>query len=319
MARIEANGLTLEYEDHGNPGAPPLLLVMGLGAQLTLWPIELVEALVERGFRVIRYDNRDIGLSHKMEGASAPGLLRHLLIKRLGLNPRVPYTLADMAGDAVGLLDALSIDKAHIVGASMGGMIAQHIAFTYPERVLSLTSIMSSTGNPKLPPAQKAALDVLTKRPKSMEEDVLIEHGMKIGRTIGSPGYPADEERLRATTTLNVRRSFYPAGMPRQLAAIIADGCRRERLRGITAPTLVIHGEADPLVPLAAGQDTAAHIPGSRLKTIPGMGHDLPLALVDEIADAISGHAGEASEAAFSTKRQPLSTGDKSLKTVRTP
>ena len=319
MARIEANGLTLEYEDHGNPGDPPLLLVMGLGAQLTLWPIELVEALVERGFRVIRYDNRDIGLSHKMEGASAPGLLRHLLMKRLGLNPRVPYTLADMAGDAVGLLDALSIDKAHIVGASMGGMIAQHIAFTYPERVLSLTSIMSSTGNPKLPPAQKAALDVLTKRPKSMEEDVLIEHGMKIGRTIGSPGYPADEERLRATTTLNVRRSFYPAGMPRQLAAIIADGCRRERLRGVTAPTLVIHGEADPLVPLAAGRDTAAHIPGSRLKTIPGMGHDLPLALVDEIADAISGHAGGSSEAEFSTKRRPVSTGDKPLKAAPVP
>lgn len=292
MTQIKANGLTLEYEDHGNPDAPPLLLVMGLGAQLTLWPIELVEALVERGFRVIRYDNRDIGLSHKMEGAKAPGMVRHLLMKRLGFNPRVPYTLADMAGDAVGLLDALGIGKAHMVGASMGGMIAQHIAFTYPERVLSLTSIMSTTGNPQLPPAQKAALDVLTKRPKSMEEDVLIEHGMKIGRTIGSAGYPTDDERLRATTTLNLRRSFYPAGMPRQLAAIIADGCRRERLGGITAPTLVIHGEADPLVPLAAGQDTAAHIPGSRLKTIPGMGHDLPLALVGEIADAISGHAG---------------------------
>jgi pimeloyl-ACP methyl ester carboxylesterase len=292
MAQIKANGLTLEYEDHGDPGDPPLLLVMGLGAQLTLWPIELVEALVERGFRVIRYDNRDIGLSHKMEGAKAPGMVRHILLRRIGLRPRVPYTLADMAGDAVGLLDALSIDKAHIVGASMGGMIAQHIAFTYPKRVLSLTSIMSTTGNPKLPPAQKAALDVLTKRPKSMAEDVLVEHGMKIGRTIGSPGYPADDERLRATTTLNLRRSFYPAGMPRQLAAIIDDGCRRERLRGITVPTLVIHGEADPLVPLAAGQDTAAHIPGSRLKAIPGMGHDLPLALVDEIADAISGHAG---------------------------
>lgn len=294
MAQIEANGLTLEYEDHGNAGDPPLLLVMGLGAQLTLWPIELVESLVERGFRVIRFDNRDIGLSHKMEGAKVPGMIRHILLRRLGFRPRVPYTLADMAADAAGLLDALRIDRAHIVGASMGGMIAQHIAFTFPERVLSVTSIMSTTGNPKLPPAQKAALDVLTRRPASMDEAVLVEHGMKIARTIGSPGYPADEERLRATTTLNVRRSIYPAGLPRQLAAIIADGCRRERLRGIGAPTLVIHGEADPLVPLEGGRDTAAHIPGARLKIIPGMGHDLPLALVDEIAEAIADHAGEA-------------------------
>ncbi len=291
MVQIAANGLTLEYEDHGDPAAPPLLLVMGLGAQLTLWPIELVEALVERGFRVIRYDNRDIGLSHKMEGAKAPGMVRHILARRIGLKPRVPYTLADMAADAVGLLDALGIGKAHVVGASMGGMIAQHIAFSHPSRVLSLTSIMSSTGNPKLPPAQKAALDVLTKRPSSLAEAVLVEHGVKIGRTIGSPGYPADQARMRANVTRDFRRSFYPAGMPRQLAAIIADGCRRERLARIAAPTLVIHGESDPLVPLAAGQDTAAHIPRARLKVISGMGHDLPLALVDEIAEAIADHA----------------------------
>ena len=290
MVQIAANGLTLEYEEFGDRHAPPLLLVMGLGAQLTLWPIELVEALVGRGFRVIRFDNRDIGLSHKMEGAKAPGMVRHILARRIGLKPRVPYTLADMAADAVGLLDALNIDKAHIVGASMGGMIAQHIAFSHPDRVLSLTSIMSSTGNPKLPRAQKAALDVLTKRPQSLAETVLVDHGVRIGRTIGSPGYPPDEERLRANVTRDFRRSFYPAGMPRQLAAIIADGCRRERLARIAAPTLVIHGEADPLIPLAAGQDTAAHIQGARLKIIPGMGHDLPLALVDEIADAIAEH-----------------------------
>lgn len=298
MPQIEANGLTLEYEDHGDPERPAVLLVMGLGAQLTLWPIELVEALVERGFRVIRFDNRDIGLSHKIEGAKAPGMVRHILLRRLGLKPRVPYTLADMAADAVGLLDALGIAKAHVVGASMGGMIAQHIAFTFPERMLSLTSIMSTTGNPKLPPAQKAALDVLTKRPQSLAETVLIDHGVKIGRTIGSPAYPADEARLRANVTRDFRRSFYPAGMPRQLAAIIADGCRRERLAKVTAPTLVIHGEADPLIPLAAGQDTAAHIPGAQLKVIPGMGHDLPVALVDEIADAIAGHAHAATPAA---------------------
>lgn len=291
MARMEANGVELEYEDYGAPDAPPLLLVMGLGAQLTLWPIELVEALVERGFRVIRYDNRDIGLSHKMEGAKAPGMVPHILMRRIGLKPRVPYTLADMAADGVGLLEALGIAKAHIVGASMGGMIAQHIAFSHADRVLSLTSIMSTTGNPRLPPAQKEALNVLTKRPQSMDEAVLVEHGVRIGRTIGSPGYPADETRLRANVTRDFRRSFYPAGMPRQLAAIIADGDRRTRLAKVKAPTLVIHGEADPLVPVEGGRDTAAHIPGARLLTIPGMGHDLPLALVDTIADAIAEHA----------------------------
>lgn len=296
MPQIEANGLMLEYEDHGDAAAPPLLLVMGLGAQLTLWPIELVEALVEHGFRVIRYDNRDIGLSHKMEGKKAPGMVRHILMKRFGLNPRVPYTLADMAADGVGLLDALGIDKAHVVGASMGGMIAQHIAFSHPERVLSLTSIMSTTGYAKLPPAQKEAISVLTKRPQSLDEEVLIEHGVRIGRTIGSPGYPADEDRLRANVTRDFHRSFYPAGMPRQLAAIIADGDRRQRLAGVRAPTLVIHGEADPLVPLAAGLDTAAHIRGSRLKTIAGMGHDLPLRLVAEIADAIAQFATQIDE-----------------------
>jgi pimeloyl-ACP methyl ester carboxylesterase len=297
MAQIAANGLTLEYEDYGDPNAPPLLLVMGLGAQLTLWPIELVEALVAHGFRVIRFDNRDIGLSHKMEGARAPGMVCHVLLRRLGLKPRVPYTLADMAADAVGLLDALGIGRAHVVGASMGGMIAQHMAFTHPDRVLSLTSIMSTTGNPRLPPAQKAALDVLTKRPQSLAESVLVDHGVKIGRTIGSPAYPADGDRLRANVTRDFRRSFYPAGMPRQLAAIIADGCRRARLADVRAPTLVIHGEDDPLIPLECGRDTAAHISGARLKTIPGMGHDLPLALVDQIADAIAEHARAATPA----------------------
>lgn len=291
MPQIKANGITLEYEDFGDGSAPPLLLVMGLGAQLTLWPIELVEALVERGFRVIRYDNRDIGLSHKMDGVRPPAMVRHILLRRVGLRPRVPYTLADMAADGVGLLDALGIDKAHVVGASMGGMIAQHMAFSHPERVLSLTSIMSTTGNPRLPAAQKEALGVLTQRPDSLAETVLVEHGVKIGRTIGSPGYPADEARLRANATRDIRRSLYPAGLPRQLAAIIADGCRRARLAKVRAPTLVIHGDSDPLVPLEAGQDTAAHIPGARLKIIPGMGHDLPLALVEEIAEAIARHA----------------------------
>lgn len=291
MSQVQANGITIEYDDHGNQAAPPILLVMGLGAQMTLWPQELVDALVERGFRVIRYDNRDIGLSHKFEGAKAPGMVKMLLLSRIGFKPKVPYTLADMAEDGVGLLDALGIDKAHIVGASMGGMIAQHMAFSHPDRVLSLTSIMSTTGNRKLPGGTKEAMSVLTKRPESMDEEVLVEHGLKVAHAIGSPGYRADPERLRERTRALLKRSFYPAGMPRQFAAIVADGDRRERLRSVTAPTLVIHGEADPLVPLPGGEDTAKSIAGARLKTIPGMGHDLPLELVDEIADAVAGHA----------------------------
>jgi pimeloyl-ACP methyl ester carboxylesterase len=292
MTQIQANGIAIEYDEHGDRNAPPVLLVMGLGAQMTLWPMELVDALVARGFRVIRYDNRDIGLSYKFEGARAPGIVKLLLLSRFGLKPRVPYTLADMAEDGIGLLDALGgIDRAHVVGASMGGMIAQHIAFSHPERVLSLTSIMSTTGHRKLPSGSREAIGVLTKRPASMDEDVLVEHGVKVAHAIGSPGYRPDPERLRERSRALIKRSFYPAGMPRQFAAIVADGDRRERLRSVRAPTLVIHGEADPLVPLAGGQDTAAHIKGAALKTIPGMGHDLPLELVDEIADAIADHA----------------------------
>ena len=291
MAKTNANGITIEYDEHGDPAAPPVLLVMGLGAQMTLWPQELVDALTSRGFRVIRYDNRDIGLSHKFDGARAPGIVKLMLLSRIGLKPRVPYSLADMAADGVGLLDALGIAKAHVVGASMGGMIAQHIAFTYSDRVLSLTSIMSTTGNRKLPAGSREALQVLTTRPASTDEDVLVEHGIKVAHAIGSPGYKSDPERLLERTRANIRRSFYPAGMPRQLAAIIADGDRRQRLKDVTAPTLVIHGEDDPLVPLAGGKDTAENIPGAKLKTFPGMGHDLPLALVDEIADAVAEHA----------------------------
>jgi pimeloyl-ACP methyl ester carboxylesterase len=294
MPQIKANGLQIEYDEHGKAGDPPVLLVMGLGAQMTLWPQELVDALVTRGFRVIRYDNRDIGLSHKMEGAKAPGIVKMMLLSKFGLKPKVPYTLADMADDGIGLLDALDIDKAHIVGASMGGMIAQHMAFSHPERVLTLTSIMSTTGHRKLPQGSREAIGVLTKRPASMEEDVLVEHGVKVAHAIGSPGYRADPDVLRERSRALIKRSFYPQGMPRQLAAIIADGDRRERLQSVKAPTLVIHGEDDPLVPLAGGKDTAAHVKGAKLKTIPGMGHDLPLELVDEIADAIAEHAKSA-------------------------
>ena len=291
MPKTKANGIELHYEEHGNPSDPAMLLIMGFGAQLTLWPDELVDALASEGFRVIRYDNRDIGLSHKFDGVKAPGIVKMTLMSKIGLTPRVPYTLADMAADGIGLLDALGIDKAHIVGASMGGMIAQHVAAKYPERCLSFTQVFSTTGNPKLPAAKKEALQALITRPKSDSEEALVDHGIMLARTIGSPAYPSPEDRLRERALNSVRRSFYPQGPTRHLSAIVADGDRRPMLRDISVPTLVLHGENDPLVPCEGGRDTADCIPGAKLKTIPGWGHDLPLALVDELSREIAGHA----------------------------
>ncbi|KZX89407.1 alpha/beta hydrolase [Erythrobacter sp. HI0037] len=291
MPKTTANGIEIHYEEEGDPAAPAMLLIMGFGAQLTLWPDELVEALAAQGFRVIRYDNRDVGLSQKFDGVKAPGLVKMTLLSKIGFTPKVPYTLADMADDGVGLLDALGIERAHIVGASMGGMIAQHVAARHPDRCLSLTTVFSTTGNPKLPPARPEAMKALITRPDSTEEGVLVEHGMMLARTIGSPGYPAPEDRLRERTLASVRRSFYPEGPTRHLSAIVADGDRRAMLRDIAVPTLVLHGEDDPLVPCEGGRDTAASIPGAKLKTIPGWGHDLPLELVDELAGAIGEHA----------------------------
>lgn len=294
MPRITANGIPLEYESYGAESNPAMLLVMGLGAQLTLWPMELVEALVARGFRVIRYDNRDIGLSHKFEDAGKVSIPWTMIKAKVGLKPRVPYTLSDMAADGVGLLDALGIDRAHIVGASMGGMIAQLIAAEHPGRVLSLTSIMSTTGHSSVPAAEKEAMAALTTRPANTEMETIRAHGVRVARAIGSPAYPADEAVLHQKIENNFKRSFYPAGMARQMAAIIADGDRRSRLAKINAPTLVVHGEADPLVKVEGAHDTAAHISGAKLRLFPGMGHDLPVELVEPMADAIAEHAASA-------------------------
>lgn len=294
MPRITANNIAIEYESYGEESDPAMLLVMGLGAQLTLWPMELVEALVARGFRVIRYDNRDIGLSHKFEDAGEVSIPWTMIKARFGLKPRVPYTLSDMAADGVGLMDALGIDRAHIVGASMGGMIAQLIAAEHPGRVLTLTSIMSTTGHSSIPAAEKEAMAALTTRPANTEMETIRAHGVRVARAIGSPAYPADEAVLHQKIESNFKRSFYPAGMARQMAAIIADGDRRSRLAKISAPTLVVHGEADPLVKVEGAHDTAAHIPGAQLKLFPGMGHDLPVQLVEPMADAIAGHAASA-------------------------
>ena len=288
MTAITANGITIEYETFGSPSATPLLLVMGLGAQMTLWPVELCEALVARGYYVIRYDNRDVGLSTKFDAAGVPEVPAIIMAMMSGKPVNVPYTLHDMAADAMGLLDALGIAKAHIVGASMGGMIAQLIAADYPARTLSLTSIMSTTGNPTLPPAKPEAMAVLTNRPPSPDLATMIDFGVAAARIVGSPGYPQDEQRLRTRVKADFERSFAPTGFGRHIAAVVATGDRRAKLATVTAPTLVIHGDADPLVPVEGGHDTAANIKGAELLIIPGMGHDLPLQLVEQIADAIA-------------------------------
>ncbi len=284
-------GIELFYEEHGDRADDTILLVMGLGAQMILWPDEFVEALVRHGYHVIRYDNRDIGLSQKMDGARAPGVAWQVIRQRIGWPAKVPYTLSDMADDGAGLLTALEIDRAHVVGASMGGMIAQLMGVNHPERLHSLTSIFSTTGNPKLPQAEKAAIEALIAPLPSMEKDDLIAHGINVQEKIGSPGFPADPVRRRERVERLVQRSVYPPGLPRQLAAIIDDGDRRMRLRSVTAPTLVLHGEDDPLVKVEGGRETAEHIPGARLITIPGWGHDLPVELIERIADEIAGHA----------------------------
>jgi len=292
MPELTANNLTLHYDEHGDPLHPVILLVTGLGAQMLLWPEELVQALAAKGYRVIRYDNRDIGLSQKMDASKAPSLKTQVLRKLIGWPAKVPYTLKDMADDGMGVLDALGIEKAHIVGASMGGMIAQLMAIHHGHRILSLTSIMSTTGNAKLPQADKEAIETLTAPIESMKEEWLIEHGIAIQKAIGSPGFAPDPEHRRARVTRTVKRSVYPAGMPRQLAAIIDDGDRTKRLATVTAPTLVLHGEGDPLVKVEAGRATAKAIPDAKLVTIPGWGHDLPQQLTGRLADEITAHTG---------------------------
>ena len=292
MPQITANGISIEYEAYGDTANPPLLLVMGLGAQLTLWPMEFVEALVARGYYVIRFDNRDIGLSQKFGTHGIPNFRRVALKRMFGLRSKLPYRLTDMAKDAAGLLDALGIAKAHVVGASMGGMIVQLMAIEHPGKVLTMTSIMSTTGNRKLPPAKPEAMQALLNRaPAGATLEQVMPIGITVSRAIGSPGYPSDEASLKQRIERDYTRSFYPEGAARQISAIVDDGDRRKRLAQVTTPTLVIHGVDDPLVPVEGGRDTAQAIRGAKLLEIDGMGHDLPPELVEQIADAIAAHA----------------------------
>lgn len=295
MAQATANGLTLEYESVGD-GAETVLLIMGLGAQMTRWTPEFREKLAARGFRVVNFDNRDVGLSEKIEAAGLPDMPAVIGAVMQGQKPPVAYDLGDMAADAVGLMDALGIDKAHIVGASMGGMIAQLVAADYPQRTLSLTSIMSSSGNRTLPPPKPEALAVLNERGPDPVADLegYLAHSARSAQTIGSPGYPFDAPGQRERALADVKRSYYPAGFARQYAGVVASPDRRSKLAGVKAPTVVIHGADDPLVPVEAGRDTAENIPGAALKIIPGMGHDIPPELYDEVIDAIAEVAAKA-------------------------
>ncbi|MDR6786789.1 pimeloyl-ACP methyl ester carboxylesterase [Sphingomonas sp. BE138] len=289
MASVTANGITIEYEDEGPRDGQPILMVMGLGAQLVRWPQEMVDALVAHGYRVIRFDNRDVGLSEKFDHLGAPHIVWTAMQMQFGRVPAVPYTLTDMAQDAIGLLDALGIERAHVVGASMGGMIAQLIAARWPERVRTLTSIMSTTGHPNCSRPTMRATALLLRHPKSDDIEAIVAHGTMAGRAVGGR-FPIEDaimaDRIRAETL----RNRCQAGFIRQMAAIIADGDRTDRLRRITAPTLVIHGSADPLVPVAGGRATAQAIAGARLMEIDGMGHTLPSELIDPIVAAIDDH-----------------------------
>ena len=288
MPQVQANGLDIEYESFGPESAETILLIMGLGAQLTQWPLELCHALVAQGYRVVRFDNRDAGLSSRIERDRAFAFSDAFFALASGKTSLAVYSLSDMAADTIGLMDALGIDRAHIVGASMGGMIAQHIAAEYPERCLSLTSIMSSSGNPMLPPPKARVLGLfMPQATGGRDQQSVIEQGIKTYETIGSPGFPTDQKTLREWCKRDAARAYYPQGVMRQMAAVLSDGDRRPLLRQITVPTVVLHGRDDPVVPVAGGEDTAANIPGAELRVINGMGHDMPLVLVDQIADAI--------------------------------
>lgn len=291
MASVAANGIRLEYESFGPERAPAILLIMGLGGQMTRWNVELCELLVGRGFRVIRFDNRDSGLSSHFDEAPVPDL-RAL---QRGEAVAVPYTLDDMAADSIGLLDALDIERAHLAGASMGGAIAQIAAARYPARVRSLTSIMSSSGNPDLPPPTPAAATALfAPLPRQRDRESIVADSIARYATLESPAWPTDRERLRQMFAAEYDRNFDPRGVGRQLAAIIASGDRRPLLQTITAPTVVVHGAADQLIPPACGKDVARHIAGAELRLIAGMGHDFPVALSALIADAIGAAAARA-------------------------
>ncbi|MES2976526.1 MAG: alpha/beta hydrolase [Pseudomonadota bacterium] len=298
--KIKANNIDIEVEDTGADGSqagrPVVVLIMGLGMQLVAWPLPLVQALVDAGFRVVRHDNRDIGLSQHLDHMGTPNVLWESLKFRIGIAPRAPYSISDMARDTLGVMDALGIDRAHIAGVSMGGMIAQRVAIAAPARVQSLTSIMSSSGARGLPEAKPRVLRALLGRPANNSREAIINHYVKLLTTIGSPGFPIEEGMLRERIALGIDRSFHPAGTLRQMVAVAADiPARARELARVTAPTLVMHGRADPLVPYPCGEDTARRIAGARMVGIDGMGHDLAPGVVERLLPPMIEHLRTAS------------------------
>ena len=287
--KIKANGIDIEVEDTGGSG-PVVVLIMGLGMQLVAWPLQLVDALVAAGYRVIRHDNRDIGLSQKFDDKGVPNLLWESIKLKFGITPRAPYSLKDMALDTVGVLDALGVAQAHIVGASMGGMIAQRVALAAPGRTLSLISIMSTSGAKGLPNPKAKVIRALMARPKGQDREAILKHYVHLLRVIGSPAFPMEESLVRERISAGLDRSYAPFGTMRQMVAIAADTGRARALANISAPTLVLHGKADPLVPYACGEDTARRIAGARMVGIDGMGHDLPPEVITRLLPPMLGH-----------------------------
>ena len=293
--QITANGIAIEVEEMGPKDGPALLLVNGYTSQLINWPRPLLDGLVAEGFRVIRYDNRDVGLSQKFEAGGQPDIKEAFKAGRgEGPMPALPYTLSDMAADGIGVLDALGIEKAHVAGVSMGGMIVQLMAIEHGERLYSMTSIMSSTGNPALPPATEEAQKALNEKAASSARADVIATSIKGRRAYESPAYRKSDAEYEVLIGEAYDRMYYPEGYARQYAAILADGSRVERLKNVRVPALVIHGRDDNLVRVDGGIDTAKHIPGAALELIEGMGHDLPEALCPRFVELIAGHAKRA-------------------------
>lgn len=285
---MEANGLELAYEQFGADHDPAVLLIMGLGTQLTGWPDVFCHALADHGLRVIRFDNRDVGLSGRFCGLGRYDRAHKAFAKSLlGLEINRPYGLEDMAQDTIGLMDGLGIDKAHVVGASMGGMIAQLLAGRRPDRVATLTSIMSSSGARGLPRARLKLLLRLARAPQSDNPETVATHMATTMRLIGSPSIGYSQAEWQAELLRSVRRSYHPAGTGRQTLAVLSAGSRAKLLQRITQPALVIHGAADPLLPAAHGRDTARHLPNACYEEFDGMGHDLPPRLLARMVELI--------------------------------
>lgn len=291
MPFVPANGIQLAYESYGDETAPVVLMVMGLGGQLTMWPDKLVEDLVAGGYRVVLFDNRDIGLSHHHKGETSPKILRQIILRRLGIKLKTPYALVDMAQDTMGLMDALQLDRVHLVGISMGGMISQHVAALAPHRINSLTAIMTTTGNPKLPrPSGKVMKAMVRRGPPPTKRDEIIDLSVATFGVIGTPGEDQNANGMRDRITRSFDRSYNPAGVARQMSAIVASGDFRKYTRRIKAPTLVVHGSEDPLVPIEGGRDIARLVRGAQMEVIDGMGHDVPPRFLPRITQHMLDH-----------------------------